>query len=331
MVSSFVIFYDGVTSSSASISCGVKQGGILSPYLFSFFINDLLVDIEKSPFGALIGEVFTGVVSYADDIFLLSKSPSGMQSMIDMAFDFGVKWKIKFNPDPGKSDIICFNSGSLKLPRFFLGSDEIFLTTQLTHLGFLWDTVDKTLLLSHGQARVKKFIAQCYNFVNRGIQKCHPHTIATVIKVQLFPLLYGMEIGCYSDSQLAIWNRMLNSSIKGLFRCSKYCSNLLLECLDLSNLIEYLDFKRSILEHMIFSNPYTRSILSVRLITKSNSLCTSSEAMLGVKRRKALVLSGENGFIDSLRSLIFDWNNFQSQKQFRDLLHFMVRSSPMGG
>ena len=212
------------------------------------------------------------------------------------------------------------------MPRFFLGNAEIHLTTQLTHLGFLWDTLDKTLLQSHGQTRVNKFIAQAYCFINRGIQKSHPNTIATIIKVQLFPLLYGMEIGSFSKMQLDSWSRMINSSIKGLFRCSKYCSNKLLECFEIPNLFQYLDFRRSILENMIFSTPYTQSILCERIIANSNSLCKSGEAMNGIKRRKKPILPGENGIIDSIRFLVSDWNNFQSQKQFRDILHYYMCS-----
>ena len=80
MTSSFVISYNGVISLSSSISRGVKQGGVLSPHLFSFFINDLLVSMETSPFGTWIGDTFTGIISYADDIFILSQSPLDLNS-----------------------------------------------------------------------------------------------------------------------------------------------------------------------------------------------------------------------------------------------------------
>jgi hypothetical protein len=283
--------------------------------------------MEKSPFGAMIGSTFTGVVAYADDIFLLSKSPIGMQSLLDMAFEFSQKWKIRFNPDPGKSDIICFNAGRMKLPRFFLGNDEILITTNLSHLGFIWDTSEKSLLLSHGQARINSFVTQGYNFINRGIQKCHPRTIATIIKVHLFPLLYGMEIGTYQKSQLAIWNRVIKASIKNMFRFSKFCSNKLLDCFEIPNVFEYLDFRRSTMENMIFTNAYTQSILNHRILNSSNSLCKSVEAMNGFKRRKIPTPHGTDGIIDSLRSLVCNWNNFQSQKQFRDMLQYNCPSS----
>jgi hypothetical protein len=273
----------------------------------------------------MIGSVYTGVICYADDIFLLSTTAYGMQQMINMAYEYGKEWKITFNPNPGKSDIVCFNAPRNEfVPRFYLGNDEIKMTTRLTHLGFLWDSKCKTLLLSHAQSKVDNFVTQCNHFINRGLQKAHPKTIATVIKVQLFPLLYGMELGSFTDTQLATWKSTINASIKSIYRCSKHCSNKLLECVGISNLIEYLDFRRSILEYLIFNNPYTQSILSHRMENGMNNLCTSLDAMFGNTRNPIPYKQGENGITDSLQTLIEDWNDFQSQKQFRDILHYKL-------
>ena len=195
------------------------------------------------------------------------------------------------------------------------------MTTKLTHLGFLWDSSCKTLLLSHAQAKVNTFAMQCNHFINKGLQMTHPKTIATVIKAQLFPLLYGIELGSFTDTKIKEWNTTINASIKSIYKCSNKCSNKLLACVDISNLFEYLDFKRSILENLIFSNLYTRSILFYRMKHATNNLCTSYAAMFGQKRKMKPYIPGEDGIIDSLQTLIKDWIDPKSKKQFRDILH----------
>ena len=122
---------------------------------------------------------------------------------------YGLKWKLFFNPSGGKSDIICFNMAStFTPPKFYLGSDEIILTTKFTHLGFIWNSTDRVFLTSHAQSRINSFIGQAYSLINRGLSKFHPSTIAQILKSKLFPLLYGLEVGTFSVTQLK-------------FRCSK--------------------------------------------------------------------------------------------------------------
>lgn len=195
------------------------------------------------------------------------------------------------------------------------------MTSKLTHLGFIWDSSCKTLLLSHAQAKVDNFVAQSKHFIARGIGKTHPNTIATIIKAQLFPLLYGMELGIFSKFQLATWQAAIQSAIKKMYRCSPHCLNKLFDSVGISSLVDYLDFRRSILENLIYNNPYTQSILFYQMENVSNTLCTSMEAMRGEKRYMVPYSPGEDGITDTLKTLIANWNSFQAQKQFRDILH----------
>ena len=72
--------------------CGVRQGGVLSPYLFAFYINDIIEDVRNSGFGIYIGSVFLGCILYADDILLLS----GLQYMVNVCVHYGRQWDILF-------------------------------------------------------------------------------------------------------------------------------------------------------------------------------------------------------------------------------------------
>jgi len=74
------------------ILCGVRQGGVLSPLLFSVYVDDLIRLLKRSGYDTYIGSEFVGTILYADDITLLSGSCRGLQKMLDIC----VKWDILF-------------------------------------------------------------------------------------------------------------------------------------------------------------------------------------------------------------------------------------------
>ena len=47
--------------------CRVRQGGVLSSYLFSFYVNDIVEDLKNQGYGIYIGSIFLGCILYADD------------------------------------------------------------------------------------------------------------------------------------------------------------------------------------------------------------------------------------------------------------------------
>ena len=330
-LSTFAVLYKDTMSSIQQIFCGVKQGGILSPYLFAFFINDLIILLYESPYGTYIDKTFTGVVAYADDILLLSTMARGLQAMLNIAYNYCRKWHLRLNPNPGKTDIICFNHKVSDQSLFYLGQDTITITTELEHLGFVWNTNDKFLLQSHGNLKIQKFKAACYAFIHRGIQKFHPNTIKKIFFGQLEPLLYGMGLCEFNHSVFSKWSQEIRSIIKTLFNCSKYCSNHLFKVFDIPSLHEIIAKRISINLRLIFNIRYTQDIL---FFTKRqvNSKFMVHMAMLHyhlniydyfyLKRyRYQRYRKGTNGIIDSLQFLLTNWHLSQCRKQFYDFLH----------
>jgi len=58
--------------------------GVLSPFLFAVYVDDLIVELRQSGRGLYIGCTFTGALLYADDIALLVCSCLGLQKLINI-------------------------------------------------------------------------------------------------------------------------------------------------------------------------------------------------------------------------------------------------------
>src|SRR6266516_2381632 len=84
-------------SDSFQVQAGVRQGGILSPFLYALYIEDILKDLKSQKNGCCINGIFLGCVLYADDILLLSQSVMCMQSMLDICRSVAKNLDLNFN------------------------------------------------------------------------------------------------------------------------------------------------------------------------------------------------------------------------------------------
>ena len=69
------------------ITCGDKQGGILSPYLFNAFIHDLIDTCIKSNF-VKPNKINISIIIYADGILLLSPHDEHLQKLLNICTDY---------------------------------------------------------------------------------------------------------------------------------------------------------------------------------------------------------------------------------------------------
>ena len=77
------IKWGNTLSDSFQAQNGVKQGGVLSPILFTIYLDTLLEQLRQSGVGCHIGNVFTGALGYADDLVLLAPTSSGMRKLLN--------------------------------------------------------------------------------------------------------------------------------------------------------------------------------------------------------------------------------------------------------
>jgi len=94
---SAVVRWNHVFSDKFHVLGGVRQGGVLSPVLFNWYVDELILQPEHDGYGCSIGCTFFGCVMYADDVLLLSASVNGLQLMITTCGTCDDEHCIQFN------------------------------------------------------------------------------------------------------------------------------------------------------------------------------------------------------------------------------------------
>ena len=62
------VVVDGQSSRVYEVAQGTRQGGVLSPWLFLVFINDLMKELNNPNVGVFINGVYFGSPMFADDL-----------------------------------------------------------------------------------------------------------------------------------------------------------------------------------------------------------------------------------------------------------------------
>ena len=141
-----------LSTNAFSISHSTRQGGLLSPILFSIGImDDLLSELELSQIGCRINNRYVGGIAYADDITLLSPTVTGLNKMLEICSDWSKRNQITFNPL--KSFAICFADNKNKWPKnkpipVHMNGQLLPTVKEILHLGHLiTETLDDSVEL----------------------------------------------------------------------------------------------------------------------------------------------------------------------------------------
>ena len=209
-------------SESFSVVNGVRQGAVLSPSLFSLYIDKLLLNLKASGFGCNIGNHFYGASAYADDIILLSPTRSGLQEMFTLCYDYFNEHDIiiSTNPDPAKSKTKCIyfpygRQDEQPIP-ILMGDSKLPWVDHWPHLGNNINRNDfrypGTGSLSHDLMDkrgifIGKFhsLLQEFGFADSSVMMRMVHIYATSF--------YGSQLWDYSSSDanrlFASWNMLV--------------------------------------------------------------------------------------------------------------------------
>jgi len=239
-----------------SINCGVKQGGILSSYLFNIFINDLITEVIDKNLGALFNNINMSIIVYADDILLISPVGRHLQIMLDICSQYSRDWLIKFNPL--KSTVITFGKPIAQLQTFKLSNLELNQTNEIQYLGVeINKDLDFDAVAKKKFRKVEKciFSLSYLGLTPRGV---NPDLKSFIYKTYcLSQFTYGLETPTLTQDTIKYLDVAQNNMIRQFIGLERNC---------------HMSEIRKILKIMDINTLYLKSKLSFISTIKHNEL-----------------------------------------------------------
>ena len=198
-----------VKSRTFGILNGTRQGSVLSPALFSVYMDDLIVKLRKAGVGCHMGGLYTGVVGYADDLLLMAPSRSAMETMLKICEDYAGEHNLEFSTDPNpvksksKCIFMCGHLNKAKPVNLQLYGVDLPWVDTATHLGneLSWEcNMDQDMKCKRGS-----FIGRSTE-VRESFGFAQPNQVLQAVKTYCFDMYGAMTWSLFSEKAKQVFN-----------------------------------------------------------------------------------------------------------------------------
>ena len=266
--------WNAAFSRNIPVSNGVKQGGVISPVLFTNYIDELLQRLKQSRYGCYIGSVFCGGFGYADDVALLAPTRVALKAMLQICDQFASEYDILFNAE--KSKYLLFNPNRKVSNSSINWKDQVMTAcSDETHLGTPIGTTNNANALL-----VKKSLCEFYTRFNYVFKKFHHCDLR--VKYALFKSLcmsvYGSQLWDYSARTCDMFFVAWRKAIRRLLKVPSRTHNVLLPLIVNDAPVEAQLHKRFIKffhKALRSGNDCTRTCAQLALNTSHSSVSNS--------------------------------------------------------
>jgi hypothetical protein len=195
-------------------SNGVRQGGILSPYLYAVYNDILLNRLKEHGIGCWIGNSYYGALSYADDLCIICPTVKGLQEMLNVCEKYGSEFDVSFNPKKTK----C-----MKFTKIHVDNTEI--NIELCGKKLSWVSSFKylgnwiTYNLSE-EVEIKKKLGQFYgdvNYLNATFKHADYKSLSSLFNAHCCHY-YGSQAWCLDNVYIGMIYTAWNKAVRHLFK-----------------------------------------------------------------------------------------------------------------
>ena len=227
-------------SDSFGVSSGVRQGSILSPFLFAVYLDGLLSELVECGVGCYWDNLFAGCLCYADDIVLLAPCPAALRMMLNICCDYASRHGLEFNTS--KSQLICFRRSSryTSSASIIMNGEPLTFSDEVCHLGHIltYNLHDKNDII-----RATKDFNRKSNFVLSTFKNVDPSVKSFLIKSFCLSL-YGCNLWSLSSPNLNIIQVAVNRILRRIWKLPRQSHSAICHCLSEIPAINNLLLKR---------------------------------------------------------------------------------------
>jgi hypothetical protein len=275
--SSIIITNRGERSNPMVTTLGCKQGGPMSPKLFSIYVNEMIEIISTTSNICSIGEINSGIILYADDTTIICPTPDDLRATLRRIEEYCLKHEISINTKKTKCMVFGSKQQINHNEEIYINNLKLDFVDKFKYLG-VW-LRNNLNCNDHIKSRKATAIAAAYKLNALGIN-------SNILNAELKSFL--INVYCRSSLQYGIENSYLNESdykemtsieariIKRALGLSKYHSTtMIINALKTQPIVTMIKTRKLAFVKQLWLNPLTRRILNQQL-DKLNELATKS-------------------------------------------------------
>ena len=117
------------------VSCGLRQGCILSPLLFSLYVNSLVSKLKGAEVGVKCGDQLISVLMYADDAVIVAEDEKSMKRGLETLAEWCNEWAVEINVE--KCGVMHMRRKGVRRTdkKFYVRGEEVRVVEEYKYLG----------------------------------------------------------------------------------------------------------------------------------------------------------------------------------------------------